>query len=97
MVLDWGWKATGFHPVFCSVLRTGRLGWRIFQNEKSATLKRTTVHGRKRTLDFVDFGASERPLSGKADIQELATQKSMWNGRFTLGSGHSANIGQRVR
>ena len=26
--------------------------------------------GRKRTLDFVDFGASERPLWRKADIPE---------------------------
>ena len=29
----------------------------------------TSACGRKRTLDFVDFGVSERPLSGKADIR----------------------------
>ncbi len=29
-----------------------------------------TAYGRKRTLVFVDFGVSERPLSGKADIPE---------------------------
>ena len=29
---------------------------------------RASAIGRKRTFDFVDFEASERPLSGKADI-----------------------------
>ena len=28
-----------------------------------------TAYGRKRTLNFIDFGLSERPLLGKADIQ----------------------------
>jgi len=28
-----------------------------------------TASGRKRTLELADFGASERPVSGKADIR----------------------------
>jgi len=32
--------------------------------------------GRKRTLEFVDFGLSERPLSGKADIGLESVQRS---------------------
>jgi hypothetical protein len=39
----------------------------------------------------------ERPLSGKADIQELVAPESVWNGRFTPGSGHWASIDQRGR
>ncbi len=58
---------------------------------------RTSPIGRKRTFDFVDFGVPEGPVSGKADIQELAAPETVWNGRFTLGSGHWANIGQRGR
>ncbi len=49
-----------------------------------------SAYGRKRTLDFVDFGVFERPLSGKADIQELAGPKSIWNGRFASDSGPRA-------
>ena len=33
-------------------------------------LQKMTACGRKRTFDFVDFGASERPLWRKADIPE---------------------------
>jgi hypothetical protein len=33
-------------------------------------MRGTTASGRKRTLDFVDFGAYERPLWRKADIPE---------------------------
>ena len=43
---------------------------------------------RKRTLKYGEFRASERPLSGKADIQELTLLESMWNVRFTLKSEH---------
>jgi len=41
--------------------------------------------------------AFERPLSGKADIQELAAPKSIWNGRFAPGSGPSGNIAGKGR
>ena len=44
--------------------------------------------GRKRTLDFVDFRASERPLWRKADIKPETPESESKNVRFTLGSGH---------
>ncbi len=50
------------------------------------------VSGRKRPIKTEVFCQSEGPLSGKADIQELAAPKSIWNVRFTPGSGHSGNI-----
>jgi len=36
-------------------------------------------------------------LSGKADIHELAAPKSIWNVRFTPGSGRSARMVKKVR
>ncbi len=57
----------------------------------------TSASGRKRTFDFMDFGASERPLWRKADIKPETPEIESENVRFTLGSGHSGNIGQRVR
>ncbi len=36
---------------------------------------------RKRTFDFMDFGASERPLSVKAVIQNLAPETRLANDR----------------
>ncbi len=53
---------------------------------------RASALGRKQPLKTVEFEHSERPLSGKADIQNLASPESVLNGRFTLESGHSGNI-----
>ena len=39
-------------------------------------IDRMTAIGRKRPVDFVDFEHSERPLSGKADVQETAPETS---------------------
>ena len=47
-----------------------------------------SAYGRKRPFDSALFRVSERPLSGKADIQELAAPESLRNDRFTPGSGH---------
>ncbi len=54
-----------------------------------------TAIGRKRTLELVDFGAFERPLWRKADISGWVSEIGLTNDRFTLGSGHSARIGER--
>jgi len=43
----------------------------------------TAAFGRKRTFDFVDFGAFERPLSGKADIQGPRVKFPVASGCFT--------------
>ncbi len=56
----------------------------------------TSASGRKRTLISVDFAIPERPLSGKADIKSGTPEIESENVRFTLGSGHSANIGGKV-
>ncbi len=56
-------------------------------------MRRMAASGRKRTFDFMDFGASERPLWRKADIKTETPEIELENVRFTLGSGHSANIG----
>ncbi len=53
--------------------------------------------GRKRTLISEVFGVPERPLSGKADIKPETPEIESENVRFTPGSGHSANIGKKVR
>ncbi len=53
--------------------------------------------GRKRTLISAVFGVPECPLWRKADIKPETPEIELENVRFTLGSGHSANIGQRVR
>jgi hypothetical protein len=42
------------------------------QLELSFKYSRMAACGRKRTLDLVDFSVSERPVSGKADIQGTA-------------------------
>jgi len=44
--------------------------------------------GRKRTLDLAVFGASERPVSGKADIKTETPDMGSANDRFTRESGH---------
>ena len=49
--------------------------------------------GRKRTLISPNFYRSERPLSRKAVIRESTRKICNLNVRFTLRSGHSANIG----
>ena len=41
---------------------------RRFEKKHATFSFKLSACGRKRTLDFVDFGASERPLSRKADI-----------------------------
>jgi hypothetical protein len=66
---------------FCRV----RTGWRL------------SASGRKRALISPCFCRSEWPLSGKADIKPETPEIESENVRFTLGSGHSANIDQRVR
>ena len=33
------------------------------------TSRQASAYGRKRTLGYVDFGALERPVLGKADIK----------------------------
>ena len=38
--------------------------------------------GRKQTLVFVDLALSERPLSGKGDIQDVAASESLRKDRF---------------
>ncbi len=48
--------------------------------------------GRNRPLKTVDFEHSERPLSGKTDIQPEACEIGSTNDRFTPASGHSGNI-----
>ena len=52
-------------------------------NNASYILFRPAACGRKGPLISTSFCRSERPLSGKADIQELVAPKSIWNGRFT--------------
>ena len=56
-----------------------------------------SASGRKRPLISVVFAVLERPLSGKGDIQNDATETPLANDRFTVGSGHSANIALKVR
>ena len=46
-----------------------------------------TAYGRKRTLDFVDFEVSERPLWRKADIKPETPEIESENVRFTPESG----------
>jgi hypothetical protein len=41
-----------------------------------------SAYGRKRPLISAFFEQFERPLSGNADVQELAVPKSIWNSRF---------------
>ncbi len=47
-----------------------------------------SASGRKRSLKTAIFQALERPLSGKGDIQNDATETPLANDRFTLQSGH---------
>jgi len=56
-----------------------------------------SASGRKRTLILVVLAVSERPLWRKADIKPETPEIESENVRFTLGSGHSANIDQRGR
>ncbi len=56
-----------------------------------------TAIGRKRPFISAVFEQIQRPLSGKADIQNLAVEICVLRDRFTLGSGHSANIAEKVR
>ncbi len=51
-----------------------------------------SAFGRKRPVRLLISMTFERPLSGKAVIQGLATLKSLRNGRFTPGTGRSGNI-----
>ncbi len=53
--------------------------------------------GRKRTMKIGVSLGQKRPLWRKADIKPEAPEIESDNVRFTLGSGHSANIGQRDR
>jgi hypothetical protein len=50
------------------------------------------AYGQKRPVRLLISMTFERPLLGKADIQGLATLKSLRNGRFTPGTGRSGNI-----
>ena len=47
-----------------------------------------SASGRKRPLKTAVLERFERPLSGKADVQILVSEKSLRNDRFTPGSGH---------
>jgi hypothetical protein len=58
---------------------------------------RMSALGRKRTLNLAILAWQKRPLWRKADIKSETLEIRTRNVRFTLGSGHSANIGQRVR
>jgi len=53
--------------------------------------------GRKLPLKSSILLEIERPLWGKADILPTIPKFPLPNGRYTLGSGHSANIGPKVR
>ncbi len=67
-------RQAGFSCDFCYPLVPTVLNVAKIANKIAAILKTEFFNriGRKRTFDFVDFGASERPLSGKADIQGSA-------------------------
>ena len=45
---------------------------------------------RERPFDSAHFGVFERPLSGKADIQDVAVAKCLLNVRFAPDSGRWA-------
>ena len=62
--------------------------WRTFTIVTAANV----CFSRKRPVKLMFFIASERPLSGKADIQPGACEIGFANGRFTPASGHSGNI-----
>ena len=53
-----------------------------------------TACGRKRPVISLIFEPTERPLSGKADIQILVVEKLLWNDRLRSppDSGHSDDI-----
>ena len=44
--------------------------------------------GRLRLLKAAGLMRIERPLSGKADVQDIVFEKSLGNDRYTLVSGH---------
>jgi len=50
----------------------------------------TALDESSRSDSRVENRPRERPLSGKADIQNLASPESVLNGRFTLESGRWA-------
>ncbi len=63
----------------------------------SSNVLLTSAFGRKRTLKIGVSPWQKRPLWRKADIKPETPEIESENVRFTLGSGHSANISQRVR
>ncbi len=54
----------------------------------SINQSRAAAYGRKQPLKTAVSLQSERPLSGKADIQYLSLENLLTNVRFTPGSGH---------
>jgi len=56
-----------------------------------------SASGRKRPLKIGVSPGQKRSLWRKADIKPETPEIESENVRFTLGSGHSANIGQKVR
>ncbi len=55
-----------------------------------------SASGRQRPLVSRQFHESERPLSGKAGIQEMGDEESLRNDRITPTSGHSVRIEEMV-